>query len=165
MLVPDEQITTWVDVSGAPLEAKWKAIHEHVTQISDDSAFMALGFEGWREGWAKEAYILARDEGGAEHPETDLFAGDRLGDPRPSALPGQEALRGAVDLAHHDLAVAGRIEEVRLGLVQDDVRPDVDLARSVPRKVSSRVMPSIVGSDQVWSKTKLPSAYQIGLPL
>ena len=35
MLVPDELITTWVDVSGAPLKAKWDAIHEHVTQISD----------------------------------------------------------------------------------------------------------------------------------
>src|SRR5436190_10512208 len=37
--------------------------------------------------------------------------------------------------------------------------------RVVPRNVSSSVMPSIVGSDQVWSNTKLPSAYQMGLPL
>jgi hypothetical protein len=35
---------------------------------------------------------------------------------------------------------------------------------SAPWKVSSRVIPSIVGSDQVWSKTKLPRAYQMGLP-
>src|SRR4029077_15522763 len=34
MLVPDESITTWVDVSGAPLEAKWQAMRRHVTQIS-----------------------------------------------------------------------------------------------------------------------------------
>ena len=75
MLVPDETITTWVDVSGAPLEAKWKAIHEHVTQISDTSGFMAMGYDGWREGWANEAYILQESRVETTLPETDLFAG------------------------------------------------------------------------------------------
>ncbi|HSS34870.1 MAG TPA: PIG-L family deacetylase, partial [Patescibacteria group bacterium] len=42
MLVPDEAITTRVDV-GPYVEAKWDAIHEHVTQISDDSPFMLFG--------------------------------------------------------------------------------------------------------------------------
>ena len=75
MLVPDELITTWVDVSGAPLQAKWDAIHEHVTQISADSPFMLLGFEGWQEGWANEAYILREARIDVDLPEADLFAG------------------------------------------------------------------------------------------
>jgi LmbE family N-acetylglucosaminyl deacetylase len=75
MLVPDEQITTWIDISGAPLEAKWKAIHEHVTQIATDSPFMLMGLDGWREGWASEAYILRESRVDTTTPETDLFAG------------------------------------------------------------------------------------------
>jgi mycothiol S-conjugate amidase len=75
MLVPDESITTWIDISGAPLEAKWKAIHEHVTQISDESPFMLLGFEGWRDSWANESYILCETRIQSPTPETDLFAG------------------------------------------------------------------------------------------
>ncbi len=75
MLVPDEQVTTWIDISGGPLEAKWKAIHEHVTQISDDSTFMLMGLDGWREVWASEAYILRETRVETTKPETDLFAG------------------------------------------------------------------------------------------
>ena len=75
MLVPDESITTWVDIAGAPLEAKWAAIHEHVTQISDDSPFMLLGLDGWRDGWGSEAYILRESRIESALPETDLFAG------------------------------------------------------------------------------------------
>ncbi len=75
MLVPDEQVTTWIDVSGAPLKAKWDAIHEHVTQISDESPVMLLGFDGWRDTWANEAYILRESRVDAATPETDLFAG------------------------------------------------------------------------------------------
>jgi len=75
MLVPDELITTWVDIAGAPLEAKWNAIHEHVTQISDESPFMLLGLDGWRDGWGREAYILRESRIESASPETDLFAG------------------------------------------------------------------------------------------
>jgi len=75
MLVPDELVTTWIDIAGPPLEAKWKAIHEHVTQISDQSPFMLMGFEGWREDWANEAYILRESRVESTPPETDLFAG------------------------------------------------------------------------------------------
>ncbi|TFG67657.1 MAG: N-acetyl-1-D-myo-inositol-2-amino-2-deoxy-alpha-D-glucopyranoside deacetylase [Thermomicrobiales bacterium] len=75
MLVPDEAVTTWLDVSGAPLQAKWDAIHEHVTQISDESPFMLMGFDGWRESWANEAYILRESRVETSLPETDLFAG------------------------------------------------------------------------------------------
>ena len=75
MLVPDELVTTWIDVSGAPLGAKWKAIHEHVTQISDQSPFMLMGFDGWRDAWANEAYILRESRVESAIPESDLFAG------------------------------------------------------------------------------------------
>ena len=75
MMVPDEDVTTWLDISGAPLEAKWAAIHEHVTQISDESPFMLLGLDGWRAGWATEAYILRESRVESALPETDLFAG------------------------------------------------------------------------------------------
>jgi LmbE family N-acetylglucosaminyl deacetylase len=75
MLVPDEQVTTWIDVSGDPLERKWKAIHEHRTQIAADSPFMLMGIEGWRDGWGKEAYILRESRVETAKPETDLFAG------------------------------------------------------------------------------------------
>ena len=74
MLVPDEQVTTWIDISGDPLERKWKAIHEHRTQIADDSPFMLMGLDGWREGWASEAYILRESRVETTKPETDLFA-------------------------------------------------------------------------------------------
>ena len=75
MLIPDEQVTTWIDIGGAPLKAKWQAIHEHVTQISQDSPFMLLGLDGWRDSWANEAYILRESRVESPIPETDLFAG------------------------------------------------------------------------------------------
>jgi LmbE family N-acetylglucosaminyl deacetylase len=75
MLVPDESITTWIDIEGAPLEAKWAAIHEHVTQISNDNPFMLLGLDGWRDGWGREAFILRESRIESALPETDLFAG------------------------------------------------------------------------------------------
>jgi mycothiol S-conjugate amidase len=74
MLVPDESITTWVDIS-AEVDRKWHALHEHVTQISDESPFMRFGLDGWREFWSKEAYILRESSVPAMTPETDLFAG------------------------------------------------------------------------------------------
>jgi N-acetyl-1-D-myo-inositol-2-amino-2-deoxy-alpha-D-glucopyranoside deacetylase len=75
MLVPDERITTWIDVSGAAVEAKWNAVQKHVTQIGADSPFMLMGLDGWRENWAREAYILRESRVESALPETDLFAG------------------------------------------------------------------------------------------
>jgi N-acetyl-1-D-myo-inositol-2-amino-2-deoxy-alpha-D-glucopyranoside deacetylase len=74
MLVPDEQITTWVDVSSV-LEAKWRALQQHVTQIGPDAPFMALGLEGWRRFWSEETYILRESRVESDLPETDVFAG------------------------------------------------------------------------------------------
>jgi LmbE family N-acetylglucosaminyl deacetylase len=75
MLVPDESITTWVDVSGDPLERKWNALREHATQIGEDFVFMAVGLDAWRESWSKEAFILRESTVETEKPEDDLFAG------------------------------------------------------------------------------------------
>jgi len=75
MLVPDESVTAWVDIDGAPLEAKWEAMHEHVTQLAPDFPFLAIGLDGWRNGLAKEAFILRESRVETSKPETDLFAG------------------------------------------------------------------------------------------
>jgi LmbE family N-acetylglucosaminyl deacetylase len=75
MLVPDEAVTTWVDIAGEPLEAKWRAMHEHVTQLADDFPFFAIGLEGWRDGWAREAFILRESKVETATPEADLFDG------------------------------------------------------------------------------------------
>ena len=74
MLTPDDQITTWVDISDV-LEAKWEAIQKHVTQINMDFPFMKLGFEGWKEFWGRETYVLRDSMIETEKPESDVFAG------------------------------------------------------------------------------------------
>jgi LmbE family N-acetylglucosaminyl deacetylase len=73
-LVPDESITTWVDVADL-LPQKWEAIQRHVTQISMTNGFMAAGYEGWAEFWSREAYILRESRVPTTIPETDVFAG------------------------------------------------------------------------------------------
>ncbi len=75
MLVPDETITTWVDISGDPIDRKWRAIQRHVTQIAMDSGFMVFGEEGWKEHWAREAFIRRESRVPAPDHEDDLFAG------------------------------------------------------------------------------------------
>ena len=74
MLVPDETITTRVDIAPV-LEAKWNALQHHVTQIAPDNPFIQFGLDGWREFWAQETYILRESRGESALPETDVFAG------------------------------------------------------------------------------------------
>jgi LmbE family N-acetylglucosaminyl deacetylase len=75
MLVPDESITTWVDISGDPIDRKWRAIQCHATQIAMDSGFMVFGEDGWKEHWAREAFVLRESSVETAKPEDDLFAG------------------------------------------------------------------------------------------
>ncbi len=75
MLVPDEAITTWIDVSGAPLEAKWRAVGRHVTQLAPDNFFLAPGLEAWQRWWDREAFVLRESHVATRLPEDDLFAG------------------------------------------------------------------------------------------
>lgn len=74
MLVPDDAITTWVDV-GQVLDRKWAAIGRHVTQMSPQNTFLRFGLDAWREFWGKEAYVLVDARVPTTLPETDLFAG------------------------------------------------------------------------------------------
>jgi LmbE family N-acetylglucosaminyl deacetylase len=75
MLVPDESITTWINISDV-LDRKWAAIWKHKTQMSPDSPFLRFGEDAWREFWAKEALILVESRlSSPTTPETDVFAG------------------------------------------------------------------------------------------
>jgi LmbE family N-acetylglucosaminyl deacetylase len=74
MLVPDESITAWVDVSSV-LDQRWDAIKAHVTQISDENPFVRFGKEAWAEFWGKEAFIRRESRVDAPDQETDLFDG------------------------------------------------------------------------------------------
>ncbi len=74
MLVPDESITAWVDVSPY-LDRRWTAIKAHVTQISDDNPFVRFGREAWGEFWSREAFVRRESRVPAPEQETDLFAG------------------------------------------------------------------------------------------
>jgi N-acetyl-1-D-myo-inositol-2-amino-2-deoxy-alpha-D-glucopyranoside deacetylase len=74
MLVPDESITTWIDVSSV-VDRKWAAIGRHETQMAKDNFFLRFGLDGWREFWSKEALILTESRVESAIPETDVFAG------------------------------------------------------------------------------------------
>ena len=74
MLTPDDQVTTWIDISDV-LETKWAAIQKHVTQINMDFPFMKLGLDGWREFWGRETYVLRDSMVDSTIPESDVFAG------------------------------------------------------------------------------------------
>ena len=60
---------------GPWLEARWRALQRHVTQISPSGPFAALGLDGWRELGAKETFILREARVPTSPPETDLFDG------------------------------------------------------------------------------------------
>jgi N-acetyl-1-D-myo-inositol-2-amino-2-deoxy-alpha-D-glucopyranoside deacetylase len=74
MLVPDEMITTWVDVDEV-LDRKWAAIGRHATQMSPQNPFLRFGLDAWRDFWGKEAFVLVDARVPTTMPETDLFAG------------------------------------------------------------------------------------------
>jgi len=74
MLVPDESITTWIDVADV-VDAKWRALSRHVTQMSPASPFLRFGVDGWREFWSSEAFILRESRVSTMLPEADFFAG------------------------------------------------------------------------------------------
>jgi LmbE family N-acetylglucosaminyl deacetylase len=74
MLVPDEEITTRVDVD-AFLPAKWAAMREHRTQIAASHPFVRFGLEGWRAFWRHESFVRRASRVDAPDRETDLFAG------------------------------------------------------------------------------------------
>jgi N-acetyl-1-D-myo-inositol-2-amino-2-deoxy-alpha-D-glucopyranoside deacetylase len=74
MLTPDDQITTWVDVSDV-IDQKWAAMNRHITQFAADSFFFSGGLDGFRRFWNKETFVLREARVPVETLETDLFAG------------------------------------------------------------------------------------------
>ena len=74
MLVPDETITAWVDVTPA-LDRRWAAMKAHVTQISDENPFVRFGPDAWRDFWFQEAFVRRECRVPAPDHETDLLAG------------------------------------------------------------------------------------------
>ena len=75
MLTPDEAITTRVDISGTPMDAKFAALREHVTQIGPENPFLAVGPEVWRDLGSQETFILRESRVESAIPEDDVFAG------------------------------------------------------------------------------------------
>jgi LmbE family N-acetylglucosaminyl deacetylase len=74
MLVPDESITAWIDISDV-LDLRWGAFRAHVTQISDQNPFVRFGRDAWKEFWSREAFVRRETRVPAPDHETDLFAG------------------------------------------------------------------------------------------
>ncbi|MFL5757118.1 MAG: hypothetical protein ACJ77N_12570, partial [Chloroflexota bacterium] len=91
MLVPDETITTRVDIDDV-LEKKWRAALAHATQLAPDTnPFLRFGMDAWREFWATESYVLRESHVPATTPETDLFAGLEGQEPGPAGWGVREA--------------------------------------------------------------------------
>ena len=82
MLVPDETITAWVDVTPV-LDRRWAAMRAHVTQISDENPFVRFGADAWREFWFREAFVRRESRVPAPDQEADLLAGLDGGAPGP----------------------------------------------------------------------------------
>jgi len=73
--LPDEQITTWVDISDYA-EQKYAALAAHASQ-SENIFFLQMGLERFTELMGVETFVRVQDTTGAAVPESDLFAGLR----------------------------------------------------------------------------------------
>jgi LmbE family N-acetylglucosaminyl deacetylase len=73
--LPDEEISTWVDVTefGA---RKYEALAAHASQ-GENIFFLNMGVERFTELMGTETFVRVKDTTGAELPEKDLFAGLR----------------------------------------------------------------------------------------
>jgi LmbE family N-acetylglucosaminyl deacetylase len=72
---PDELIAAYIDCS-AFAETKFRALEAHASQ-PDNSFFIGLGLDLFKQLFSIEAYVRARDTTGEPTPEDDLFAGLR----------------------------------------------------------------------------------------
>ena len=73
--LPDEEITTWVDVAEFGAQ-KYRALQAHESQ-GDNIFFLNLGVERFTKLMGVETFLRVRDSTGAALPEDDLFAGLR----------------------------------------------------------------------------------------
>jgi LmbE family N-acetylglucosaminyl deacetylase len=76
--LPDEDITTWVDITEFG-DVKFKALAAHASQ-SENIFFLRMGLERFTELMGVETFVRVHDTTDAELPETDLFAGLRSDD-------------------------------------------------------------------------------------
>jgi LmbE family N-acetylglucosaminyl deacetylase len=74
MGVPDEQITTVVDVRPF-VPGKLDAFKAHVSQNGPEAFFLSTPVELQERAFGEEHFVLARGKLGAPAPEPDLFAG------------------------------------------------------------------------------------------
>jgi len=75
--VPDEEITTEVDVSDL-VDRKLAALTAHRSQMDPSGAFASMGEDVLRVAFGVERFVLARGGPPAERPERSLFAGGRV---------------------------------------------------------------------------------------
>ena len=73
--LPDEEITTWVDVSEFGGQ-KFDALAAHASQ-GENIFFLKMGQERFTEMMGVETFVRIKDGTGAALPENDLFAGLR----------------------------------------------------------------------------------------
>jgi LmbE family N-acetylglucosaminyl deacetylase len=73
--LPDDQITTWVDVTEFGGQ-KFDALAAHASQ-SDNIFFLKMGKERFTDLMGIETFVLVQDKTGSALPEDDLFAGLR----------------------------------------------------------------------------------------
>lgn len=73
--LPDEEITTWVDVTAFG-DQKYDALAAHASQ-SENVFFLRMGKELFTQMMGIETFVRVRDTTGAAVPEDDLFAGLR----------------------------------------------------------------------------------------
>ncbi|MFZ0171193.1 MAG: PIG-L family deacetylase [Acidimicrobiales bacterium] len=72
---PDELIAAYIDCA-AFAETKFRALEAHASQ-TDNSFFLDLGLDLFKQVFSIEAYVRAHDTTGHPTPEDDLFAGLR----------------------------------------------------------------------------------------
>jgi LmbE family N-acetylglucosaminyl deacetylase len=73
--LPDEEITTWVDIREF-IGQKFDSLAAHASQ-SENIFFLQMGLERFSQYMGIETFVRVRDTTGAPLPETDLFAGLR----------------------------------------------------------------------------------------
>jgi LmbE family N-acetylglucosaminyl deacetylase len=72
---PDDLIAAYIDCS-AFAETKFRALEAHSSQ-TDNTFFLGLGFDLFKQIFSVEAFVRAHDTTGHPTPEDDLFAGLR----------------------------------------------------------------------------------------
>jgi LmbE family N-acetylglucosaminyl deacetylase len=73
--LPDEQISTWVDVTEFG-KHKYESLAAHASQ-GDNIFFLNMGVQRFTQLMGTETFVRVQDSTGAPLPETDLFAGLR----------------------------------------------------------------------------------------